>query len=82
MPISELEISQSPASVGYWEFSYGSIRFEESTDVEYEIEDKIEVFFYPEGGSTGGTIFLSFEERERLIQINPFSGEITIKNES
>ena len=25
---------------------------------------------------------LSFEERERLIQINPFSGEITIKNES
>ena len=82
VPISELEISQSPASVGYWEFSYGSIRFEESTDVEYEIEDKIEVFFYPEGGSTGGTIFLSFEERERLIQINPFSGEIKIKNES
>ena len=82
MPMSELETAQSPVSVGYWEFTYGSIRFEDNTEIEHEIGDKLEVIFYPEGGSTGGTIFLGFEEEERRIQINPFSGEITIKNES
>ena len=82
VPISELEMPQSPISVGQWEFIYGTIRFVENTDVEYDVEDKIEVVFYPEGGSTGGTIFLNFEGRERKIQIDPFTGQVTLENES
>ena len=80
IPISEETSPGSPISVGYWDFSYGSIRFEESTEVEYEVEDKIEIVFYPEGGSSGGSIFLSFEDRESEIQVNSFSGEVTIED--
>ena len=82
IPISDEAPPRSPISVGFWDFSYGSIRFEENTDVQHEVQDKIEIVFYPEGGSSGGTIFLSFEGREREIQINPFSGEITIEDEN
>ncbi len=79
-PISEMP--QSPLSVGQWEFIYGSIRFEESTDVEFEVEDKLEVVFYPEGGSTGGTIHLNFEGRERTILIDYFTGQVILDHES
>ena len=48
--------------------------------MEYEVEDKIEIVFYPEGGSSGGSIFLSFEGRESEIQDNSFSGEVTIED--
>ena len=81
-PISELEMPQSPLSVGQWEFIYGSIRFEGNTDVEYEVEDRIEVVFYPEGGSTGGTIYLKFEGRERTILIDSFTGQVVLDHES
>ena len=80
IPISEETPPSSPISVGYWDFSYGSIRFEENTEVGYEVEDKIEIVFYPEGGSSGGSIFLSFEDRESEIRVNSFSGEVTIED--
>ena len=82
VPSSELDTDASPMSVGYWEFSYGDLIFEESTDVTYEVEDKIEIVFYPEGGSTGGVISLKFEERKSKIIIDPFSGQVKIENES
>ena len=81
-PIAELELPQSPLSVGQWEFAYGSIRFEANTDVEYEVEDRIEVVFYPEGGSTGGIIYLNFEGRERTILIDSFTGQVILDHES
>ena len=82
VPIAEAAAPQSLAAVGRWEFSYGSIRFIDDTDVDFEVEEKIEVVFYPEGGSSGGTIFLRFEERESKIMINSFSGEVSIENEN
>ncbi len=82
VPSSELETLPSPTSVGYWEFSYGDLIFEESTEVTYEVEEKIEIVFYPEGGSTGGVISLIFEERKSKIRIDPFSGRVKIENES
>jgi len=74
--MAESETSQSPISVGFWEFTYGSIKFIDSTDIESEVDDKKEIVFYPEGGSTGGTFVLSFQDRETKIEIDSFSGRV------
>ncbi|MEQ8955024.1 MAG: prepilin-type N-terminal cleavage/methylation domain-containing protein [Gammaproteobacteria bacterium] len=63
-------------SVGRWQ-SYGSsIRYRDSTDREIDVEGKIEVTFYPEGGSTGGTLLMSQEDQFISIYIDPFTGRV------
>ena len=81
VPILEASGPKSPNVVGYWEFSYGTLRHRDNTDVETEVDEKIEISFYPEGGSSGGTIFFNFEDREARIQINPFSGQVEVEHE-
>lgn len=81
VPISQVSGPKSRTAVGYWEFSYGTLRYRDNTEVDMEVDEKIEVSFYPEGGSSGGTIFLTFEDREAKIQINPFSGQIEVDYE-
>jgi len=81
-PIAESEISDSAISVGYWEFIYGAMTFVDSTDIELEVDDKREIVFYPEGGSTGGTFFLSYQGRESKIEIDSFSGRVRSTNEN
>lgn len=50
--------------------------YRDSTDQTVLVEDNIEVTFFPEGGSTGGALVLSLEEREAIITIDPFSGKV------
>jgi len=58
--------------------SYGTaIRFRDSTDREVEVEEKIDITFYPEGGSTGGTLLLSQGNQQALIVVDPFTGRIS-----
>lgn len=54
-----------------------TIRFRDSTGQETEIDDMLEINFYPEGGSSGGTLLLAFEDQEVAIEIDPFSGRVT-----
>ena len=81
VPISQASGPKSPNAVGYWEFSYGTLRYRNTTDVDVEVEEKIEISFFPEGGSSGGTISLTFEDREASIHINPFSGQVEVEHE-
>jgi general secretion pathway protein H len=63
--------------VGEWNSSGIDIRFRDSTDREEYVEDRIEVTFYPEGGSTGGVLLLAQEERELQLIVDPFTGRIS-----
>lgn len=81
-PMAESESSDSAISVGHWEFSYGAMTFVDSTDIELEVDDKKEIVFYPEGGSTGGTFFLSYQDQERKIEIDSFSGRVRNTSEN
>lgn len=81
-PMAESESSDSAISVGHWEFSYGAMTFVDSTDIELEVDDKKEIVFYPEGGSTGGTFFLSYQGQERKIEIDSFSGRVRNTSEN
>lgn len=67
----------SRSSVGRWESVGTGVRYRDSTDEEIEILDNIEITFYPEGGSTGGTLLLSQENTFVSINVNPFTGRVT-----
>lgn len=54
-----------------------TIRFRDSTGQETEIDDSLVINFYPEGGSSGGTLLLQFDNQEVAIDIDPFSGRVT-----
>jgi len=63
-------------SVGEWISADIAVGFVDSTDKEIEVEDRLDVTFYPEGGSTGGTLFFSQNEDEASIVVDPFTGRI------
>lgn len=66
-------------SVGNWESAGASIRYETSSSQRIDIEDKLEIVFYPEGGSTGGRILLAQDEQRATIHVDPFSGRVTVE---
>ncbi|MFT4888452.1 MAG: general secretion pathway protein H [Pseudohongiellaceae bacterium] len=66
--------------VGEWHSEGIQLRFRDSSDREVEIDDRIDITFFPEGGSTGGTLLISLadtaEGESIAIQIDPFTGRI------
>ena len=62
--------------VGEWLAGDVGIRFRDSTDREIEVEDNLDITFYPEGGSTGGTLLLNQGDRLVAIDIDPFTGRV------
>jgi general secretion pathway protein H len=66
--------------VGEWHSEGIQLKFRDSSDREVEIEDRINITFFPEGGSTGGTLLISLadaaEGESIAIQIDPFTGRI------
>lgn len=63
--------------VAQWNSSDIELRFRDSTDREIEIEESMEVTFYPEGGSTGGVLLFAQAEQRGAIDIDPFTGRIS-----
>ena len=67
-------------SVGRWDSFGTTVRYRDSTDREVEAEDKIEITFYPEGGSTGGILLFSQDSQNLNISVNPFTGRVTTQD--
>jgi len=63
--------------VAQWNGAGIELRFRDSTDREIEIEASTEVTFYPEGGSTGGTLLFTQADQTGVIDIDPFTGRVT-----
>ncbi len=74
---AEEDTSLARNSVGRWQSIGTSIRFRDSTDREMEVEEKIEVTFYPEGGSTGGELLMALDDQYVDISIDPFTGRVS-----
>ncbi|MCB1670469.1 MAG: GspH/FimT family protein [Gammaproteobacteria bacterium] len=76
-PEVDREVDQpSPFTVGSWDGTGIELTFQDSAGREEEIEDSLEITFYPEGGSTGGTLLLAFQGRQASITVNPFNGRV------
>ena len=63
--------------VAQWNGAGVILRFRDSTDREIEIEETTEVTFYPEGGSTGGTLLVAQADQTGVIDIDPFTGRVS-----
>ena len=63
--------------VAQWNGGGLNLRFRDSTDREIEIEESTEVTFYPEGGSTGGTLLFAQEDQAGVINVDPFTGRVS-----
>jgi len=72
--LTELEIARN--SVGTWLSDGTRLQFVDSAEREQDIDDLLEISFYPEGGSTGGTLTFSEDEQQQQIHIDPFTGRI------
>jgi len=69
------------SSVGTWQSNGAKLHFRDSTDRESEIQKLIEITFYPEGGSTGGTLLLAQGAQLVSIKIDPFTGRVVTEYE-
>jgi len=75
--------AQAPASlnlVANWESDGIDLSFLDSTDQQSTVDESLDVTFYPEGGSTGGTLVLAYEQQLVHIVIDPFSGRVSSEN--
>ncbi len=70
------EAGLNPNIVGSWQSEGIDIVFRDSTEQERDVEQSIDITFFPEGGSTGGTLLLALDEQQARIAIDPFTGRI------
>ncbi len=59
-----------------WSSRGVEVAYRDSTQQLVEVEDAIDITFFPEGGSTGGELILTLDDREAVIVIDPFSGRV------
>jgi general secretion pathway protein H len=78
--VDEEEYASLSNIVAQWNGAGVNLRFRDSTGREIEIEEKTEVTFYPEGGSTGGTLLFAQEDQAGVIDIDPFTGRVSSRD--
>lgn len=72
------DVPASLTSVGFWQADDATVlHFRDSAEQEEEVEELIEISFYPEGGSTGGSLLLEQDAQRVTITIDPFTGRVT-----
>jgi len=68
-------------NVGVWQNQGAELRFLDSTEQESDIETVLEVGFFPEGGSTGGTLIFERAQQRAAIHVDPFTGRVELLDE-
>ena len=81
---AETEFKSSQLSfsnvVAQWNGDGIALRFRDSTDREIQVEEVTQVTFYPEGGSTGGSLLFAQAEQSGIIEIDPFTGRVSTRD--
>ena len=65
------------ATTGNWMNKGIAVEYRDSTNKIVEVEDLVEIIFYPEGGSSGGELTLRLGDRLAVLHIDPFSGRVS-----
>lgn len=74
--IQESDEILDPNVIAAWNSEGIQLGFRDSTNQERDVDESVDITFFPEGGSTGGTLLLALDDRRASIQIDPFSGRI------
>lgn len=64
-------------AVATWDSDDLALAFQYERNQPAESVDRVEVTFFPQGGSTGGLLRFTQEERSAMIRIDPITGRIT-----
>jgi general secretion pathway protein H len=72
--VAEVESADRSAR---WASEDLQLSYQSELDLDPEPVDKLVVTFFPQGGSTGGLLSFSVDERAALIRIDPITGRIT-----
>lgn len=78
---SEFDVSgleNQPQLAGVWRGDEVSLVYIDSTERETEIEERLDLEFFPEGGSTGGQLVFAMEAQRATIEIDPFTGRVEL----
>ncbi|HBX36101.1 MAG TPA: hypothetical protein DEG76_01835 [Pseudohongiella sp.] len=68
--------TSDPSVVGRWLSAGTELAFTDSTGRQSSVQEKLSIEFYPEGGSSGGTLEFSQDSRRLKLSIDPFSGRV------
>lgn len=79
--IDSTEMMPNLQVVATWVSEGLLLEFLDSTDRLSKVEDSLDITFYPEGGSSGGTLLLILEPQRTSIQVDPFTGRISHDSE-
>lgn len=63
-------------SAGVFRAQNIELYFRDSTGREEPVLEPLEIFFFPEGGSTGGAVLLQRDDRAASIQVDPITGRM------
>lgn len=72
---------QGPVVAGRWLARGIEISYRESTGQMRNIDERLDIVFYPEGGSTGGELLLMQSNRRATIHVDPFSGRVRVNHD-
>lgn len=66
---------------GLWRTENLELWYANSTQSSQRVDERLVISFFPEGGSTGGDLMFRQNDRERVVEIDPFSGRVSIRDE-
>ena len=66
---------------GRWRTDNLELWYANSTQSNQRVDERLVISFFPEGGSTGGDLMFRQNDRERVVEIDPFSGRVSIRDE-
>jgi general secretion pathway protein H len=64
-----------------WRTENLELWYANSTQSSQRVDERLVISFFPEGGSTGGELIFRQNDRERVVEIDPFSGRVSIQDE-
>lgn len=79
---AEEQSFRSRQSVGSWFAGVTQMSFVDSTEQERAVTEDLEVTFFPEGGSTGGSLILEESDQRLTIRVDPFTGRVEAESDA
>ena len=76
-----LQSTTQSAMTGRWQSDDLELWYASSTQSLQPVQEQLVISFFPEGGSTGGELSFRQNQRIRIVEIDPFSGRVNVRDE-
>lgn len=80
-PQADAQTAMPSTQAGFWRSDNLELWYANSTQSAQRVDERLVISFFPEGGSTGGELSFRQNNRERIVEIDPFSGRVSIRDE-